>query len=480
VRWCVKGNCMLKSIDNPGQQTQAPVEYQVPSDQRAPHRALMIAKALLQAAIVFGILFAAITAMNTLIATKPEVAKRAAQEKSYAVNTAELTRGSHTPTISVFGETTAGRTVDLRALVGGEVISVHTELKSGGLIAKGDDLVVIDPFDFLGAITEAEANLAEAQAGLVESKGRVDLEKSNVIRAQEQLDFAQRDLVRAQDLLERGSVTERTVDERSLLVSQRQQTLEQRQNALQLEEARVRQQEATIQRLEWRLQNAERQLENTVLKAPFDAVIRSEAAQPGRLVGVNDVVASIYARDELEVRFTLSDNQYGRLVAESGTVVGRPVKIVWSLGNKALEYEGVIDRIGADVASTRGGVDVFARVVVQDGQTPLRPGAFIEAFVPDQTYPDTFRIPETAYYGPGLVYVVEDNRLVPRQADALAIDGDHLIVSGDLAAGETVITTRIPEAGEGLLIRPVSEPGSSTAASSSPAASPDGSTAEAE
>jgi len=462
---------MLKSIDTPGPQGQAPVEYQVPSEQRAPNRALMVLKALLQAAIVFGILFAAVAAMNTLIATKPEVPKRAAQEKSYAVNTAVLTQGSHTPTISVFGETTAGRTVDLRALVGGEVISIHPELKSGGLVAKGDDLVVIDPFDFEGAITEAEANLAEAQAGLVESKGRVELEEANVIRAQEQLDFAQRDLTRAEDLLERGSVTERTVDERRLLVSQRQQTLEQSQNALQLQEARVRQQEATIQRLEWRLRNAERQLENTVLKAPFDAVIRSEAAQPGRLVSVNDVVASIYARDELEVRFTLSDNQYGRLVAESGTVVGRPVEIVWALGNESISYNGVIDRTGADVASTRGGVDVFAKVLAQEGQAPLRPGAFVEAFVPDQTYQDTFRIPETAYYGPGLVYVVEDDRLVPRQASALAIDGEHLIVAGDLATGETVITTRIPEAGEGLLVRPVSEPGDTDATVSTAATS---------
>ncbi|GGB51279.1 hypothetical protein GCM10011316_24120 [Roseibium aquae] len=457
---------MLKSVDHSGPQGQTPVEYQVPSEQRRPGRAMLIAKAFLQAAIVFAILVGAVQVMNTLVATRPEVPKRAAQERSYAAETAVLVKGSHTPTISVFGEATAGRTVDLRTLVGGEVVSVHPELKAGGLVKKDDELVVIDSFDFEGAVTEARANLAEAEAGLVESKGRVELERANVVRAREQLEFAQRDLDRAEDLIARGSVTERTVDERRLLVSQRQQTLEQRQNALTLEEAKVRQQEAAIQRLEWRLRNARRQLENTVLKAPFDAVVRAEGAQRGRLVGVNDVVASIYARDELEVRFTLSDNQYGRLVAEAGTVVGRPVNVTWSLGNRVLSYDAVIDRIGADVASTRGGVDVFARVTLQEDQTPLRPGAFVEVFVPDQTYDGSFRIPETAYYGQGTVYVVEEERLIPRTVEALALDGQHLIVRGDLQTGEVVLTTRIPEAGEGLRVRPVADgqPGETPAA----------------
>lgn len=452
---------MLQSVEQSDSEKKAPVEYaEMPAPKPSVGRAKLIAKAILQAVLAFLVLFAAFKGMNYLVNTKPEVAKRPVTEKSYAVETATIVQGDYTPPISVYGEVTAGRQVDLRALVAGEIVAVNDELKAGGIVAKGDILVSIDRFEYEGALTEAKANLAEAKAGQVENRGRVELEKANVVRAREQLEFAQKDLERAQDLLERGSVTERTVDERNLLVSQRQQSLEQRLNTLALEEAKVEQQEAVIERLEWRLEDAERKLANTVLKAPFDAIVRSEAAQVGRMTSANDVVASIYSSDELEVRFTLSDNQYGRLVAESGTVVGRQAELKWFLGNQPLLYTAEIDRVGADVASTRGGVDVFAMIDVTPQQTPLRPGAFVEVTVPDQTYAGSFRIPEAAFYGEGKVYVVDaENRLVGRQVKALAFDSGFILVQGDLSDGETVLATRVPEAGEGLLVRPLESQG---------------------
>ena len=415
-------------------------------------RTKLVLKALLQTALAFAVLFGAFKGMNQLIATRPDVPKRPVQEKSYAVETSTVQQGDYAPLISVYGQTQAGREVDLRALVGGEIVEVHPDLKAGGKVERGDTLVVIDRFDYEGAVTEARANLAEAQAALVENEGRVALEKANLVRAGEQLEFAQRDLERAEELLGRGAATERTVDDRKLIVSQRQQSVERSENTLALEEAKVVQQKATVERLEWRLENAQRQLENTVLTAPFDAIVRSSAAEPGRLISVNDAIVSLYDSSEFEVRLTLSDNQYGRLLEDSGTVVGRPVDVIWNLGDQPVTYPATVTRIGADVASDRGGVDLIARIDASGAAVPLRPGAFVEVAVPDRTYANSFRIPETAYYGQGTVYVVEDNRLQARLVNALAIDDGFILVRGDLNSGETLLVTRIPEAGEGLLV----------------------------
>ncbi|WP_008188868.1 efflux RND transporter periplasmic adaptor subunit [Roseibium alexandrii] len=418
-------------------------------------RTKLVLKALLQTALAFAILFGAFKGMNQLIATRPDVPKRPVQENSYAVETTTVQQGDYAPLISVYGQTQAGREVDLRALVGGEIVEVHPDLKAGGKVERGDTLVVIDRFDYEGAVTEARANLAEAQAALVENEGRVALEKANLIRAGEQLEFAQRDLERAEELIGRGAITERTVDDRKLIVSQRQQSVERSENTLALEEAKVIQQNATVDRLEWRLENAQRQLENTVLTAPFDAIVRSSAAEPGRLISVNDAIVSLYDSSEFEVRLTLSDNQYGRLLADSGTVVGRPVDVIWNLGDQPVTYPATVTRIGADVVSDRGGVDLIARIDASGAAVPLRPGAFVEVAVPDRTYANSFRIPETAYYGQGTVYVVEDNRLQARSVNALAIDDGFILVRGDLNSGETLLVTRIPEAGEGLLVSDV-------------------------
>lgn len=450
---------MLQSLQkDPGKQ---PVSEVLPPEDKAAERHsgrwTLLLKALLQMLIALAILFGAVKGMNTLIASKPEVPKRPIQEKSYAVETLKVAAADHAPTINVYGETTAGREVELRSLVAGEVVEVHANLKAGGAVKQGEVLVAIDRFDYEGAVTEAEANLAEARAGLVESEGGVRLQKGNVVRAEEQLEFAQKDLERAEELLGKGAVTERTLDDRKLIVSQRRQTLEQAQNSLALEEARVDQQKAAIKRLEWRLQNAQRQLENTILTAPFDAIVRSESAELGRLVSVNDAIVSLYSSDAFEVRFTLSDNQYGRLLAEAGTVVGRPVEVTWYLGNEPVTYPATVTRIGADVASNRGGVDVIARIDGSAASILLRPGAFVEVSLADRSYAQSYRIPETAYYGDGTVYVVENSRLQPRKVTSLAIDDGSLLVTGELKDGDVLLATRIPEAGEGLLVKDVAE-----------------------
>ncbi|MBO9417985.1 HlyD family efflux transporter periplasmic adaptor subunit [Labrenzia sp. R4_2] len=447
---------MLQSVEPETGKPPSPEVLPPAGRTRTPmERAKLVLKALLQTALAFAILFGAFKGMNQLIATRPDVPKRPVQERSYAVETTTVQQGDYAPLISVYGQTQAGREVDLRALVGGEIVEVHPDLKAGGKVERGDTLVVIDRFDYEGAVTEARANLAEAQAALVENEGRVALERANLVRAGEQLEFAQRDLERAEELLGRGAATERTVDDRKLIVSQRQQSVERSENTLALEEAKVVQQKATVERLEWRLENAQRQLENTVLTAPFDAIVRSSAAEPGRLISVNDAIVSLYDSSEFEVRLTLSDNQYGRLLEDSGTVVGRPVDVIWNLGDQPVTYLATVTRIGADVASDRGGVDLIARIDASGATVPLRPGAFVEVAVPDRTYANSFRIPETAYYGQGTVYVVEDNRLQARAVNALAIDDGFILVRGDLNSGETLLVTRIPEAGEGLLVSDV-------------------------
>ncbi|MCV0425639.1 MAG: efflux transporter periplasmic adaptor subunit, partial [Roseibium sp.] len=58
----------------------------------------------------------------------------------------------------------------------------------------------------------------------------------------------------------------------------------------------------------------------------------------------------------------------------------------------------------------------------------------------------------------GTVYVIKDNRLEPREVTSLAIDDGFVLVDGALQAGEALLATRIPEAGEGLLVREVKTP----------------------
>ncbi len=426
-------------------------------DAPATRTFFFLIRAVLQIVIAFAVLFGAFRFMNYMISTKPEVPTRPPREQTYTVETLALRLSENRPTISLYGEIVTGRVVELRALVAGEINSVSPDLKVGAAVNKAEEIITIDDFNYRGAVVEAEANILEAKARLAELEHAVELQRDNIVSAQDQLELAERDLERAENLLASGNVTERALDDRKLIVSQRRQSLEQLNNTLALEQARITQQTAVLQRLEWRLEQAERDVRDTVLKVPFDAVVRSQNAEIGRLVSVNDVVATLYDRNELEVRFTLSDEQFGRLISETGSLNGKEVEVVWYIGNEPKIYSAIVNRVGADVASARGGVDVFARIQSRGAEFLLRPGAFVQLRIPDISYFNSVIVPEAAVYDGTHVFVKSaDSRMERRNVAVEAYVNENVILSGDLRDGDILIATRIAEAGEGLLVR---EPG---------------------
>ena len=416
----------------------------------------LAAKTLVSTVLALAIVAGAVTIMQRLMASQPQMPQRPAVEREVPVLTQTVALTTHSPAITVYGEIVTGRVVDLRALVGGEITAVHPDLEAGRRIEEGAALVEIDRFAYEGAVIEAQANLAEARAGTAESEARSALERDQLARAIEQVDLAERDLERARQLAERGSLTERDLETRQLTLSQRQQAVEQRQANLRIEEARLDQQRAAIDRLEWRLAQARRDLERTTLTAPFAGVIRSESVEIGRLVSVNDVVATIYDDSAFNVRFTLSDSQFGRLAGEDEPLVGRPLTVTWSTGGQDIELNGTIDRLDADITAASGGVALFGRLDVDEATVNLRPGAFVSVSLSDRAFENTMRIPETALYNTDHIFIVVDDRLLRQAVELVAWDGDHALVrpvEGADLDGAEVVTSRLTDAGDGIAIR---------------------------
>ena len=111
---------------------------------------------------------------------------------------------------------------------------------------------------------------------------------------------------------------------------------------------------------------------------------------------------------------------------------------------------------------TQRGVEIFAAVNAADAPVALRPGAFVELALPDRTFEDSFRVPETALYDERDVYVNEGGELRRRSVLRLAQDGEDVIVRGEgdvpLRAGERVMATRISRVDEGMMVREPDRP----------------------
>lgn len=439
------------------------LETQKPNDDtRRPGILSILAKAsaqLLLMALVLGIGF---LATMRLVNTKPEVEKRPVFPTVYTVETLVAEAEDHQPIITLYGEVLAGRSVDLRSLVSGEITSISPKLRSGGNVKKGEKLLQIDRFTYEGQLREARANVAETAAKIDEANARLRLEESRLERAREQFEFAQNDLERIEQLRTRGTATQKQVEDRKLILSQRAQTVEQSEINIVAEKAKIAQLKASEERLAWKIEQSERDIKNTELVAPFDATIRSSTAEIGKLVNVNDVLVSMYEVDSLEARFVLTDERFGRLQSEQNGVVGRKLDLIWNVGGIDYTFPARIDRIGAEIASTRGGVELFAVIEKPENGLHLRPGAFVEIRLPDKTYANHFKMPDSAIYNGNTAYVKVDGKLEERKVNISAYDGDTVLVSNGIENGDEVLVTRISEISTGLRVRKEGEPANGT------------------
>ena len=340
--------------------------------------------------------------ISLLRATKDEPVMLVIEEKSWPVSVIEAQYGDVNPTLALFGEVITSRRSELRALVGGQVIEVGENFKEGAVVKKGELLLKIDDFEYRNSVIEETAKL----------------------------EVMNRDFERADELFKQGSISEQFRD--NALLEKTQQELV--------------------------LSESEKDLRDTELFAPFDGVINDVQATLGKQVSTfNDKIGEIIDIKNMEVRFSISKAQYGRLLEDESAIVGRAIEMKWAVGQRDLIFDAYISRVGAEITSNTGGVNIFANIELDnDQETPLRPGAFVRLRMPDKTYKSVISIPETAVYEDEYIYIIKDQRLKKAvimisgydQSNVLIQPAEELMIQN----GDLIVTNQLREAGEGVKV----------------------------
>ena len=340
--------------------------------------------------------------ISLLRATKDEPVMLVIEEKSWPVSVIEAQYDDVNPTLALFGEVITSRRSELRALVGGQVIEVGENFKEGAVVKKGELLLKIDDFEYRNSVIEETAKL----------------------------EVMNRDFERADELFKQGSISEQFRD--NALLEKTQQELV--------------------------LSESEKDLRDTELFAPFDGVINDVQATLGKQVSTfNDKIGEIIDIKNMEVRFSISKAQYGRLLEDESAIVGRAIEMKWAVGQRDLIFDAYISRVGAEITSNTGGVNIFANIELDnDQETPLRPGAFVRLRMPDKTYKSVISIPETAVYEDEYIYIIKDQRLKKAVIVISGYDQSNVLIqpAEDLMIqnGDLIVTNQLREAGEGVKV----------------------------
>lgn len=399
----------------------------------------------------------AVSGFMYLRSTRPQATPKPVTEKVWPVAVLEARLTDEQPSIKEFGTVVAGSVVELRPLVDGRIVKLGEKFVEGATVRRGDMLVVIDPFDYEVEVVDKKAAIAEAKARLKETGSDLRTQRQMLQISREQVKLRKTDLERKRKLSARGSLSRKSRDDASIAFNEAKQLVQNHTQLSQRLEARMEQMTAALTRSRAALQQAQRNLSETLLIAPEDGYLANAVAAVGQRVGSSDRLARLIVTQRLEVSFQLSRSDFGRLAGAAGPdagplLIGRPIAVDWRVGEKSFRFDAIIERLGAEIDAASGGIGVYARLVEPSVQTPLRPGAFVEVSVPGNKYRNVLRLPESALGGEGTVYVVEKDRLVPRQVEVLRRVAKDVLVRADILPGARVVTTHFPEIGPGLRV----------------------------
>lgn len=376
----------------------------------APIRALAAKKG----GLPLMILLAVIVIGFYLLSTRKVLMPIAPEERVWAVDAVTASYADVQPELTLYGQVISARSSELRGRVSGRIVEVAANFRDGGIVEKDELLLSIDRFDYETELAQQRSILKEAEIAMKKSR---------------------RKYARAAELHDEKNVSDEFLDDAELNLRQ--------------EEARVEQQAIAVLR-------AERDLQETAIVAPFSGVISEQSVELGQQVGSNDKLADVIDLSRLEVRFSLSNTQFGRLIGPEESLAGRAVKVTWEVGNEPLSFHGLISRAGAQISSSMGGVTVYATLDATDRFTRIRPGALVLVQVADRVYKNVIQAPDSVLYSDNTVYLVRDERLISEVVDVFGFSegavyfrpqADGAIINGDL-----IVTTQLREAGVGALV----------------------------
>lgn len=208
------------------------------------------------------------------------------------------------------------------------------------------------------------------------------------------------------------------------------------------------------------LDRARLDLERTVIRAPFNATVRSETVEEGEIATPGQVVATLVGTDTLWVRVSVPVEHLVLIgVPGQGAGEGSKARVVQRLGDRAtVERPGRVIRLVNELDPESRTAQVLVEVErpfdPPPGELPLLPGAFVEVELEGQEPLPVVPVPRLAVVEGHHTWVVDgEQRLRKRQLQIAWGDDARIYATAGLAAGDRVVVTPPPTALEGMEVR---------------------------
>jgi RND family efflux transporter MFP subunit len=369
-------------------------------------------------ALPIVVLLGALLITSWLIVQRPVPAQKRPDPPVLLVDAIVAELASVRLKVHSLGSVTPRTETSLTGEVAGQIVEVFPQFVSGGFFKRGDLLVKIDDRTYRAEVKRSQAAVAAAETLITREQGLSD--------------YALQDWRRLNPDKEATDLALRKP---------------------QLAEARANLQSALAD-----LERKEGDLERTVVRAPYDGMIRQKLADVGQFVGAGTQLAVIFASDVAEIRLPLPDKDLPFVDLKAQP----PVEVTANIGGTDYYWRGKIVR-------TEGVFDEQSRVLYvvaqvadpynQDGESwayPLRIGTFVGANIEGLRADNLVVLPRSALRRDNRVWTIDsNNRLVPKTVSVLRTDASSVYINSGLEDNELVCLTLLENPLPGTVVRHV-------------------------
>ena len=311
-------------------------------------------------------------------------------------------------------------------------------VSEGSFVRRGDVIARLENADYQAGVSQAEANIASADA--------------SVIEAASDRDQTERDASRLRDIRKRDS----------LLVSQ--QDLDLATSRAAQAAARLRAAEARRRAADAGLRIAQANNENTIIRAPFSGTVLRKDAEVGEVVApsvggglTRGAVVTMADLTSLEVEVDVNEAYIGRIRG------GRPARITLD-AYPDTTFRGSVRQVVPTADRQRATVQVKVSILDNDPRILPEMGAKVDFLEPAASPATggaaptrtTIRVPSTAVRtdgGTSIVWIVRDGRLVRRPVTTGPVSGGFLEIRSGLDGGEQLLVGGVDTPADGMRVK---------------------------
>lgn len=316
------------------------------------------------------------------------------------------------------------REISVVPQVSGRIEYISDKFIQGGRFREGEVFFRIEDVDYRLALSQAQSILAQSRLNLTIEKTRGAIARQDLQNIRKESDIETNPLI--------------------------------------LREPQREAAEASMDAAEAAVRQAEINLERTVIKAPFNCIVKTEHVDIGQYVHAGSAVADVFGADmaEVIVPIPLDELEWINIPGHDHDSTGSEVEVIKKINGNKYKWTGYVSRILGDV-DPRGRM---ARVVVEikdpfstrTGSKNLRlyEGMFVDVVIGGSWFDRVFILPSGVLREESTVWLMgKDHRLVIRKVDVFRTEKGNIILRSGVDPDDLVVLSDINGAAPGMLLR---------------------------